>query len=93
MTGLWTCPALLGTSLQGPLHSLKGMVPEAAAHVSAMRCAARSGGSGAQQRCFYSWHATLAAGKFVCLGLLQLDCDCDCDCNDYDYDHDDDDDC
>ena len=78
---------------QGPLHSLKGMVPEAAAHVLVFVCFRCGGGSGAQQRCFYSWHATLAAGKFVCLGLLQLDCDCDCDCNDYDYDHDDDDDC
>ena len=35
---------------QGPLHSLKGKVPEAAAHVSAMRCAARGGGSSAQRR-------------------------------------------
>ena len=69
------------------------MVPEAAAHILVSVCGWCGGGSGAQQRCFYSWHATLAAGKFVCSGLLQLDCDCDCDCNDYDYDHDDHHDC
>ena len=75
------------------MHSLKSIVPEVAAHVAVARCTDQGSGSSAQQRCFYSWHATLAAGKFVCLGLLQLDCDCDCDCNDYDYDHDDHHDC
>ena len=64
---LWTLGALPPNTSQGPLHILKGMVPEAAAHVPFVVCGRCVGGSAAQRR------SSTAAS--ACMRRWQLACD------------------
>ena len=88
--GRWA-PYLQIPPRQGPLHSLKGMVPEAAAHVPFVVCGRCVGGSAAQRRsstpasagmrrwqlaCDYTMLATELASDFDSLcSSWQLACD------------------
>ena len=88
--GRWA-PYLQIPPRQGPLHSLKGMVPEAAAHVPVVVCGRCVGGSAAQRRsstpasagmrrwqlaCDYTMLATELASDFDSLcSSWQLACD------------------
>jgi hypothetical protein len=51
---------------QGPLHSLKGMVPEAAAHVPVVVCGRCVGGSAAQRRSSTAASADMRRWQLAC---------------------------